>query len=225
MSRKAKLKALAKPLLERNPDLVQLGDMIVMKPLDHILRTIYIGRTRSADMFHPVWAIYPLCFPTENHPYSLGDEIKLNRYGLWLLDHPGIAEDFADRVEKQALPRMRAIETLADLYKFKADLSEPRPSLIGSPLCKTYVDAATGRFGEASALIDRFRRNPAEWSRMTVTPEHFGVLTDVFQPALQRDDRKAVAALLRDWESFTVSHKGLEKYWQPSPFPFELEAG
>ena len=94
--------------------------------------------------------------------------------------------------------------------------------MIGRPLVKMYVDAATGRFDDASALIDRFRRNPAEWSRMTVTPEHFGVLTDVFQPALQRDDRKAVAALLRDWEGFTVSHKGLEKRWQPSPFPIEL---
>ena len=72
MSRQAKLKALAKPLLERNPDLVQLGDMIVMKPLKHILRTIYIGRTRTADMFHPVWAIYPLCFPNDSRPYSLG---------------------------------------------------------------------------------------------------------------------------------------------------------
>ena len=41
--------------------------------------------------------------------------------------------------------------------------------------------------------------------------------------ALETGDRKPISAFLHECEAYTVKQLKLEKLWQPSPFPIELE--
>ncbi|MEZ5849035.1 MAG: hypothetical protein R3D68_00100 [Hyphomicrobiaceae bacterium] len=50
MTTAAQVKRMAKPLLARHPDLALVGRMIVIRPVRHVLRAIYIDRTRSVNV-------------------------------------------------------------------------------------------------------------------------------------------------------------------------------
>lgn len=58
-------------------------------------------------------------------------------------------------------------------------------------------------------------------------PEHYEVeqfeeLIGPFHAAIQAADRTTIAAYLHKWEAYSVKNAGLQKLWQPSPFPIEL---
>lgn len=223
MSNAVAIKRFLQPLLARNPDLSAVGHRVVLRPLDHLIRSISLMRTRTAESFIPVWSINALCQPRSFCPYQIESEIKLDRYGGWQIDSSEMGAEFADCVEKQALPHLRGVRSLEDMYEACAAIQWSNWGAYAAPLSRMYVDAATGRFDEAIAFIERFKERSSEWSKMTITPEHFSVLTDVLQPALRHRHNKVVAALFRDWEGFTVRQLKLEKLWQPTPFPFEIE--
>ena len=53
MTTVAQVKQVVQPLLQRNPDLALVGRMIVVRPVHHLLRGIYLARSSDPDDFVP----------------------------------------------------------------------------------------------------------------------------------------------------------------------------
>ncbi len=65
MTTVAQVKHAVQPLLQRNPDLVLAGRLIVVKPMHHILRGIHLGRSLDPLLFVPTWAVIFLFEPCD----------------------------------------------------------------------------------------------------------------------------------------------------------------
>ena len=52
--------------------------------------------------------------------------------------------------------------------------------------------------------------------------EEYDCATKTIAPLVAARDRAGLAALLHEWEAYSVKLMKLEKLWQPSPFPLEL---
>ncbi len=57
MTTVAQVRQAVQPLLQRNPDLALIGRLVVIKPVHHILRGVYIDRSLDPKLFVPTWSI------------------------------------------------------------------------------------------------------------------------------------------------------------------------
>ena len=88
---------------------------------------------------------------------------------------------------------------------------------------RLYVEAALGNLVFVEETLVKVKED-SKFYRFDMTPEgHFDELTGDFYDCVRARDRIAVAAYLHKWEAYTVRNAKLEKFWQPSPFPIELE--
>lgn len=115
MTTRKQIKELAAPLLARNADLALVKSMIVVLPVAHLLRFIFIERTGNADTCEPRWGTTYLF---RNIPHiPVGDTRLLSRPGprkLWSWSDLGMIRSFVDTVESEVLPQLRAICTARD---------------------------------------------------------------------------------------------------------------
>jgi hypothetical protein len=86
-----------------------------------------------------------------------------------------------------------------------------------------YIYLALGYLQAAVEILQQFSKQSEYWVKMTHTPEHFTELMDEVRPMVLAQDKAGIAAKLHEWEAYTVKQLKLEKYWQPTPFPIELE--
>ena len=56
MTTTAQVKRVVGPLLKRNPDLALVKRLVVIKPVHHILRGIYIDHSHDPKSLVPTWA-------------------------------------------------------------------------------------------------------------------------------------------------------------------------
>ena len=108
-----------------------------------------------------------------------------------------------------------------------------------TPQSRALLFSALGRFAEAQSIlreeVKRHRLNFArdcasglkgasasnpsraygEWLETIANLEKLLGLLD-------GGERSAVASLLHEWEALAVKKRGVERCWEPSPFPFEL---
>ena len=216
------VKRLVQPLLERNRDLVLVGRLVVITPVDHLVRGIHIGRTSSATLANVNWATVPLCEPWASFYLNFGDAL-IAEPPAWVLTRPELPETLVKIAERDALPRLRAIKSIADFETFALG-----PEMKGRPqgsieLRRVYIDAALGNFDGALENFAVLRQYRDYFRRVTITPEHYDELIEVLGPRLEAGDRVGVAALLQQWEAYTIRHLKLGHLWQSSPFPVELQ--
>jgi hypothetical protein len=60
MTTVAQVRQAVQPLLQRNPDLALVGRLIVLKPVQHMVRGIYIDRSLDPRLFVPTWSVLSL---------------------------------------------------------------------------------------------------------------------------------------------------------------------
>ena len=53
--------------------------------------------------------------------------------------------------------------------------------------------------------------------------EEYDRITKTLCPLVAAGDRLGLVQLLRDWEASSVEHLKLQKLWEPTPFPIELQ--
>ena len=53
--------------------------------------------------------------------------------------------------------------------------------------------------------------------------EEYDRITKTLCPLIAANDRPGLVRLLRDWEAYSVKRLKLEKLWEPTPFPLELQ--
>jgi hypothetical protein len=217
---------LAAPLLARNPDLALVKNIIVVRPVAHFLRFIFIERTGNADTCEPRWGAAILFSGLVNIP--IGDTQLLYRpgpRGLWSWSDPTMFQSFARTVENEVLPKLRAVNTAQDYIDKVLSHAPDHPSSRWAPtmLCSL----AIGELEQARALL---KQNPRihgtdmsalfvqELDRLSI-----GLGTRLLERGerLEQADRLKLAEHLHELEAVSVKNLGLEKVWARTPFPIE----
>lgn len=215
MTTTALVRTVVKPLLARNSDLALVERLVVVKPVRHLLRGVYIDRTSAVSEFHPVWAIVFLFEPEVIFSFNWGGRFQSREY--WNVDDLTTQSDLCEAIEREALPKLRPVETLDD---FMAYLDNPRfTKLEDHPWRAAIVYAARGDFQAALAACARIEKGASYYARY-LTDEYNYIMRDL-RPLVEREDRVSLARLLHEWEAASVRNLKLEQYWEPSPFPLE----
>jgi hypothetical protein len=222
MTSDVEVKKLLKPILARHEDLRLAGKLLVLSPVNHLARGVYIGRTSRADHFSPVMAINCLFEPKSRFAPTYGADIYPKQKGLWLFSRHNIDEEIADRIGETALSKLRAVETIEDFLHYGLKGRFFASTLEYSHLRKVYIYLALGYLQAAQEILQQFSKESEYWVKMTHTPEHFTELMDIVRPMVQAQDKAGIATKLHEWEAYTVKELKLEKYWQPTPFPIEM---
>jgi hypothetical protein len=143
--------------------------------------------------------------------------------GFWHVSDPDMGQSLIREIEKQALPRLRAMESLQDFLTFVAQHYN-RHKLFDWPDRRIVVEVALGDLQAARTTAEaHFHR----WS--TIRPVHDAETQQKYRQlcalhaCLDDNDRVGLAALLHEWEAVTVKNLKIEHLWESTPFPLELQ--
>src|SRR5262249_13918286 len=100
----SQVREVVQPLLQRNPDLELVGRLVVTKPLQHILRGIYVDRSLDRQLFVPSWAVMFLFEPSESFSYNWGGRLYDRAHGAWDVTNSATSAVMCEEIEKEALP-------------------------------------------------------------------------------------------------------------------------
>lgn len=218
------VKAWLTPLLQQHKDLALVGRLLVVKPVNHILRAVLIDRTSSANRFRPLWFIHHLCDPRGEYHISWGEKLTLAG-GRWDADDPEMPALLRKQIETVALPNLRPIITFED-YLAAVSRHGSRHLLFDvGPSDKVVVDVAMGDLTAARQLcMTRIAHmsNPKPeddgWTKAMVSG------AKLLCGMLAQDDYAGLIRTLHGWEAMYARNLKLTDLWQPSPFPIELKA-
>jgi hypothetical protein len=223
MTTVSQVKKAVQPLLQRNQDLALVGRLVVLKPVHHLLRGIFICSSSIPDEFMPTWAVIFPFEPRDSFSFNWGDRLYKPSPGFWDVKDPATPEEMCARIEQVALPILRPIQTIDDFVAFASKERFPYNYLDLDKHRKVYVDVARGDFESARELcaeaIDGAVTTKVEWLR-----EAFERIAKTICPLLAANDRVGLAKLLHDIEAQSVKNLKLEKLWEPTPFPLELQS-
>lgn len=228
MTTTRQIKGLTAPLLERNTDLVDAGkNTLWLKPIDHVGRLILIDRTSNPDSCVVSWHIVEFFMPETTSWSSLGrcgGRIGRSKHFPggwgWRWSDPTIYGDFIDRVEADALPLFRSLDTTRKCLEFQR--RDPQRSgyldhywHLGACIALGEMERAQALFSELSGY--RVGGRPAENLAEQRVYERLRALD---QP-LRSWDRAALCGLLAQWEAENLVGSPLEPYWLRNAFPLE----
>lgn len=217
---------LAKHILAQHPELVLHQDVakpndgttLLLPPVHHHFRYILLGRTRKGSWFHFGCGIQPLYSAEDAFHQSCYDRIPdpgSGHFGGHDTSNPDVY-NVIDRATPVGLAKLTAVETPSDLIQFYETVER----IGGDP--RVWALSAMGRFDDAqqrlTIILTRFRRSFAPDAPYWQWQSWKGLVR--LETALGQGP-SAVLDLLRENERNTVAMLHLEKYWQPTPFPFE----
>jgi hypothetical protein len=221
MSTLSEIRALIKPFVELHPDFFIQGRRIAIRPLHQVLRCLYIDGSSGKGAFRPYWGVYPLCLPTLRVNMGYGFFFVNRSYGAWIVDKPNTRQVLLQEIEAQALPKIYPVNTNEDFMEFIATYHD-RQRIYNSPENLFITYSALGNFDAACAIWINIL---SKWTERHYS--FFGYDEDNMRrrqslgACLMNDDRAGIAALLHEFEAFTVTSNKLEKIWQPTPFDWE----
>jgi hypothetical protein len=218
----AQVKQVVQPLLQRNPDLALVKRYVIITPVRHILRGINLMRSMDPSLFIPAWAVIFLFEPIDSLSLNWGQRIyKVT----WDVTSPELPTKMCEAIEEQALPLLRPIKTIDDFVGFATkerfrhtylDLYEHR---------KIFVDIARGDLDSARSICEYMATEHAKRRYLPLKmDEEYNRITKELCPLIAANDRPGLARLLHKYEEGSVRAMKLEKYWEPTPFPIELES-
>ena len=228
MIKSRKIVRSASVLLQRNPDLVVCGRDIVVTPIRHFMRFVMMDGASNPDVFRPRWAMSHLFQRSRRRPTNYVGDISFPQYGLWRHSDPATPQLFAQEVERDALPFLRSVVSLADYVAF-GDAAQDAHDFqwttnhIEMRLC--IVRAAMGDIDRALHDCERTAAGLTQWSRSPDLKDEVELVVQELLPRLRSGDRASIAQLLHSWEAFTVNANKLEHLWKPTPFPIETGGG
>ena len=213
------IKDFVTPLLKRHDDLALIRHMVVLKPVRHVLRGIFVDRTGDAARCKPRWFVMRLFVKSEDVGLGHG-ELLYHPEGLWWWTDPNLPDTLVEIVERDALPTLHTVATLRDYVELTALPDHPRArALYGASHVLNLF--AVGDLDAACDFLAAHEQAEAYWA-----PRLKQLGLDRRLPAL-RDrlgiaDRAKLAGLLHEWEAYTVDKLKLQDVWEPTPFPLEL---
>jgi hypothetical protein len=222
MSTIADVKRLIRSFPLQHPEMTILGRMIAISPVRHVLRSLFIDGSSGKGAFKPYWGMFPLCIPTRGIYAGYGFYLWNHAHGPWNTDKPDAATVLLDEIERNALPILRPVQTLQDFMIFMSTYHD-RDRLYGFPHMRIILESALGNLDAARTIwtSELSKWTERHYLHFDGEPENMR-RRQALGACLMADDRAGIAALLHEFEVFTVTSNKLEKIWQRTPFPVEL---
>lgn len=221
MTTVAQVRQLVQPLLQRNSDLGLVGRIVVIKPVHHILRGIYIDRSLDPLLFVPTWAVVFLFEPRQTLSYNWGQRVY-RRSGSWELSDPDMPNEMAEAIEQQALPLLRPVKSIDDFVAFTSKHRFRDTHLDFYPDRKIFVDVARGDLEAARTICAYFATDRAKRWYLPQMQEEYDRITKMLCPLVASNNRLGLARLLHDFETGSAKDLKLNTVWEPTPFPIEM---
>ena len=250
MTTLAQVKRVTRKLLDRNSDLALVsGRLVVVKPVRHILRGVFIS-SRDPIIHLPVWFVTSLFKP---------GAVPHDRWGERLFRKWGVPHNVDDPPEVH-LERMRMVSAITRLPVHEQRYPDDWPTwvdnhpMIVTEMCEVIEEQALPMLRPLQS-IDDFVAFTADQTRFPWTRLGAGYFDEPFVFAAQGNfeaalaactrlvaevptgpatkellrllaggDRHGVAQWLHGWEADSVKRLKLEEYWEPTPFPIEATA-
>lgn len=231
------MRLLIEPFLQKHPEFVLKQRILFRVPIAHFTIGMAFERTGHKDQVCLRWYVQFLFAPPPFFRGGLGTRMDRSWgiIGATDLQQKMIGE--MESVIADVIPIDTLLEDIFEVNK-RAD----RNFGVMQENSRGLLLASLGNFSAASAelqsYVDRKRRVIENWhsnpgypkgsKRWEADRELFsGVQAEVEHIAkliisLDRDDANGVASILHSWEAMAVEAKKLERYWMPSPFPFEI---
>jgi hypothetical protein len=222
MTTVAQVRQAVQPLLQRNPDLALVGRLVVIKPVHHILRGVYIERSWDPGLFVPI-ATAIFLFKLRKG-ISLHWGLRVSRgtgFGSWGVGEPQMPASMCEEIEAQALPPLRSIKTIDDFVAFTSKDRFPDTFLYAYEDLKIYIDAARGDLDAARSICEYMATGRAKRSYLPDMQEEYDRITKELCPLIAANDRPGLARLLHGYEAQSAKNLKVEKFWEPTPFPIE----
>lgn len=213
MTTGAQIRKMVKPLLVRHSDLAMVGRFMVVGPIHHLRRGIYLDYYRNPWMFDPRTVVDIFIPPHNIGLLGLGDHLSDPKTGYWDATNPDSVERFFDLLEDKILPKLRSTTTfdhyriLTEQYRASGDYYDR------DRFFEMLIATAVGNFDLAQSIVE-----PQPDVQL-----YLGELAPSFYPALLARDRTEIAKILHAWEAQTIKTYKLEKFWEQTPFPLELQ--
>jgi hypothetical protein len=222
MTTVAQVRQAVQPLLQRNPDLALVGRLVVLTPVHHILRGVYIDRSLDPGLFVPSWAIIFLFEPRQSFSLNWGEQVyRQAEPGVWDIADADTSITMCEAIEKQALALLRPVKTIDDFVRFTAKERFRDTYLALYELRKVFVDAALGDFDAARSICSFLATKQATCKHLPRMQEEYDRVTKELCPLITANDRRGLARLLHAYEGQSVKNLKLEQFWEPTPFPIE----
>ena len=217
MTTVAQVRQAVRPLIQRHSDLASIGRFVMIKPVRHIWRAVFIESTSDPHAFAPYISVDILVPAETRQSRGIGQRIFRNIYGPrdirssdWDIRQPETVKQMLDMIEDEALPKLYAINTFEDYFAFVSSFRWEYTGHI--QYLEVFIPVANGDLELSRKNLER----------------HALILTDVkkfypeFYRALVDGVRCEIARILHDWEAVSVNTYKLEKIWERTPFPLEL---
>jgi len=197
----ADIKRYLEPLLKQRDDLVLVGRRLIIRPVRHILRGVYLDRGFMSDRFS-IWNYVEPLYAPGGLDYSktyVANNCDVTEPYFEPLLMEALAEDvFTD------VARVRTLDDFAALSIKKIPFFSARVLSL----------ALAGSWDGAGEYVEQVQNNPRIDS---------GIKTEVKEEwARVTGNIDAVCAELHAKEAAVVKVLEIEHMWQPSPFPVEL---
>jgi hypothetical protein len=218
-----------KILLQHDTRLRQRGHWIFIVPIEHITVGFLFGGSSDKTGFYLTSMLSPNFDTRFKWSAGLGDRIMKPGHpgGFIQFDDPQIRDKLIDAYEAIVQPW---VPLNASFTKFVEYLGTQGEELSWYP-SDAYCTAAAGDFDTARLLLDKTIADkskpiwdypsPGTRGKPELMPPHPRLPALKELRACLDQGPRAVADHLRANELICVQTKRIEKYWQPTPFPFE----
>jgi hypothetical protein len=226
MTTVAQVRQAVQPLLQRNPDLALVGRLIVVKPVHHILRAIYVERSLDSKLFIPIITVIFMFKPRDGISLHWGERVYPQKAdsGVWDVTDPEASATMCEEIERQALTLLRPLKTIDDFVKFTSKERFPDTYLELYKDLQIFVDVARGHLDAAKSICQYMTTDRAKGWYLPDMQGEYDRVTKELCPLIAAKDRSGLARLLHAYEAQSVRNLKLEKLWEPTPFPIEQDS-
>lgn len=223
MTTKKQINSLWSELLARHGDLWLGGRYLVLKPQQHVMRSISIDRSWDADYPRFYWHVAHAFDPVGSLGGLAPEPIFLERGKPNRWSQAGFFDTVFDALEHRILPMLRRVQGVEDMDNVEGEPGsfEYKGWLSHEPY-RISILAALGRFEEILPVYETIRdwhlTMKDGWQPRFERASHLGAL-------VAAGDHAGVAALLHLWEEQFVARNRLEAIYEKTPFPFEASSG
>lgn len=244
----AEVKKWTRPILAEHADLALKPRKLYLRPVRHIYRYIHFLGSSDRTFSRPTaWFGILFAPPTGRLSDNWSRELIVG----WSTD-AGFHETLAAAIRQTLDYPFRPLAEIEDLYRLMQEsrLQWQHGALLplsNDAFLYASVLAALGRLAEAcavarayidrqeplyleiraegEALLDKPRKRSEGESRIRFANHFLKPMGDMRQliAVANTDDRRAVAALLHEWEEQNARRLEIEDDWEPTPFPLERD--
>ena len=238
MATAAQMKFLSQQFLGRHTEFIFHQRALIRLPVRHVLVKFSFDRTSLPMEIRTTCGASLMCCPP---PWSRGGIGHTLDRASGFRDGPNFVAEFTEELERANREVLVRFQTLQDVMDYPPI---PFPGKEMDRITRSTLLATLGRFEEAASLLapwipgergwlkmnvgiirKHYRKGSKSWHRQQDShdrvSEHLAHV-EKLHGLLAAGDPGPIAALLNEWEAIGARMRGIERYWEPSPFPFEL---